>query len=120
MTLYNPLTKAFAPVPDPAQKFFHELKLSGTSYPSRTWKELTPARHRSPETDMRARTTSLKSPNAFCKRIPHFKKLPWRRQMKVRQQNAVRRVWNQVGSMERECSRSECEYYGQFQQDSYG
>lgn len=105
-TLYKPFTKAFSPVPDPSQSLSH-AKLSGFSYSSRTWMPFTPARHKIPDTEIRMNTRSLKIPRVFCKRRPNFKRVPWMRHIEVRQLKATSRVLNHVGSIDKECSRSE-------------
>src|SRR5882757_9445896 len=104
-TLYKPSTKAPGPVPDPSQNVSH-VKLLGFSYSSPTWKPFTPARHKMPETEIGASTRSLKAPRVFCKRRADFKRVPWRKHTAVRQQNATSRVLSQVGSIDRERSRS--------------
>jgi len=105
MTLYRPLTNAVAPVPEPSQSL-SQLKLSGFSYPSRTWTPLNPARHSRPETEINTRTMSLNNPSAFWRRTPHLSRVPWTRQINDKQKKATKRVWNQVGSMDNELRRS--------------
>ena len=106
MTLYKPLTKAFGPVADPSQSLSH-VKLLGFSYSSRTWMPLTPARHKMPDTEIRASTRSLNTPSIFCKRRPNFNRVPCKRHIEVRQVKATSRVLNHVGSIDREWSMSE-------------
>src|SRR5436190_1905790 len=91
MTLYNPLTKAFIPVPLPSQNLCH-LKLSGCSYPGLTLKAGTPARDKIPDNDMRARTMSLNAARVFWTLSPHLRHVPWMKHTNVRQQNATSRV----------------------------
>lgn len=68
ITLYSPLTNAFASLLVPSHTFAR-AKLSGLGS---TFTR--PASAAKPENTINARMTSLKTPRAFCSRIPHFKK----------------------------------------------
>ena len=72
MTLYNPVTNAFALLDVPSNAF---LKLCGFSSSGiLMW----PASAAHPEIDIKSRIASLKRPRAFCRRRPHLRKQPWR------------------------------------------
>jgi len=102
MTYIIPATRALKLVPLPSQSVFR-VKFLGMSTPSWSSNPGAPMTCSTPVSPIRQRITSLKSPNAFCRRSPHFRNMPCMTRQNVRQMNARNRVMNIVGSLQRAC-----------------